>query len=600
MEVVIPLFALSSLYLITNQNKNKENFAVSRGEGKLPNVDIPNRNFPEEYPVVSETDLTSELSTNNAFDNGGSVYTDKFFNPAMNTALLGAQTSSTNPQYQSLTGSKVDGSYFQHNNMVPFFGSRLRNQQVGSNINEGILDNYSGAGSQVITKKEQSPLFAPHNNLQWAHGAPNQSDFIQSRVNPSMRMANVKPFEEKLVAPGLGLGYTTEGSGGFNSGMMAREQWLDKTVDQLRVDSKPRESGYSMLGHEGPADSFVKYMATKEQMGVVEKHLPDQSFELGQDRLFTTTGIRKGEMLHSIPIERHVNRPETTVDYAGVAGSQNNSVYVTGEYMPTHMQQFGSVPLAPANAGGRFYANDADYGIQSKKAYPNNRSANAQDSYFGVVSGGLNAAIAPLLDILRPSRKENTIGTLRPYQNPGSTVANSYIFNPADKAPTTIRETTENSKFHLNVNANQNGGAYQVSENQLANTYRQETSDFYYAGVASAGSGTKQMTSYEANYNQRNNDIKSSTIKGHMVQGNMALMNGDINMRQDNRDVIMKNTRAVSGTMPTQSPSIDNMGRLAGNAGNGLYSTIQMDRNTPDITNMLKSNPFVVDYRNAI
>jgi molecular chaperone DnaK len=81
--------------------------------------------------------------------------------------------------------------------MVPFFGSNLRNQHVGSNATEGLLDSYTGTGSQAITKKEQSPLFEPHNNLQWANGVPNQSDFIQSRINPSARMANVKPFAEE-------------------------------------------------------------------------------------------------------------------------------------------------------------------------------------------------------------------------------------------------------------------------------------------------------------------------------------------------------------------------------------------------------------------
>ena len=55
--------------------------------------------------------------------------------------------------------------------------------------------------SQDINKQEQSPLFAPEDNLQWAHGAPNQSDFVQSRINPSMRMANVKPFEEQKLHP---------------------------------------------------------------------------------------------------------------------------------------------------------------------------------------------------------------------------------------------------------------------------------------------------------------------------------------------------------------------------------------------------------------
>jgi hypothetical protein len=41
------------------------------------------------------------------------------------------------------------------------------------------------------------------------------------------------------------------------------------------------------------------------------------------------------------------------------------------------------------------------------------------------------------------------------------------------------------------------------------------------------------------------------------------------------------------------------MGRVAGN-GNTLYSNIQMDRNTPDIQSALKSNPYVVDYRNML
>jgi hypothetical protein len=149
------------------------------------------------------------------------------------------------------------------------------------------------------------------------------------------------------------------------------------------------------------------------------------------------------------------------------------------------------------------------------------------------------------------------------------------------------------------VNANQLGGAYQVTDHQVAPTVRNETGDFYYSGVASGGAGTRQMKSYEAEYNQRNNDIKSSTIDGYMVQGNMSLMNSDINMRQPSRDDYLKNSRAAIGTMPYQSPDITNMGRLSGNS-NELYSNINMDRNTPDITSMLKANPYVVDYRKAL
>jgi hypothetical protein len=264
--------------------------------------------------------------------------------------------------------------------------------------------------------------------------------------------------------------------------------------------------------------------------------------------------------------------------------------------MPSTNIELGAVPVAGANAGGRQYANDGDYGIKSKHAYPNNRSANQQDDYFGAVGCAFGAAVAPLLDILRPSRKENTIGTLRPYQNPKAEVAQSYIFNPADRPSTTIRETTENSKFHLNVNANQRGGAYDVTDHQAIENNRQNTSDFYYAGGAGASAGTREMRAYNAEYNQRNNDVKSSTIQGRMVQGNMSLMNGDVNMRTNtNRDAYMKNNRSVAPTMPYQAPDVAAMGRVAGNGGSSLYSNIQLDRSNPEILSMLNSNPYAIN-----
>ena len=471
MELAIPGVALGLLYVVTNQNKKKENFTNNVNE--LPNTNVPNRNYPDEYPILStETDQTSSLSTTNRFDNAG-VYTDKYFNPNSVSNIVDSFSASDNSQrnFYSLTGEKVDSSYFQHNNMVPFFGSNIRSRHVDNNSNESVLDNYIGSGSQTIIKKETAPLFSPSENQQWAHGAPNMTDFFQSRVNPSMRMANVKPFADEKVGPGLGLGYTTQGGDGFNSGMMMRENWLPKTADDLRVANKPKASGLMMIGHEGPANSHIKNISTHEQMGRMEKNRPERHFEMGQDRLFTTTGLEKGQTLQGIPTTfyKDTARQHTTTDYVGVAGFQNSSEYVTGEYMPSHNQQLGEVPLAIANANGRNYATDADFEMKAKRAYPNNRSANHQESYYGLVSGSLGAAVAPLLDVLRPTRKTNVIGTLRPYQNPSTVVKESYIFNPADRPAPTIRETTENSKFHMNVDRNQRGGAYETTQHQPIN-----------------------------------------------------------------------------------------------------------------------------------
>jgi len=601
MEMVIPLFALSALYVATNQSKKNRNDGGEEGfESSLPNADIPDRNYPDDTIISAELDRTSYISKNNRFDSPGGVYTDKYFSTDVKMNVFNKQEANPQAEYYSLTGKKVDGSYFQHNNMVPFFGSNLRNINTDNNKSESVLDNYVGAGSQHIKKSEQAPLFAPAENQQWAYGAPNSSDFYQSRVNPSMRMANVNPFADEKVGPGLGLGFTTAGSGGFNSGMMTRDAWLDKTVDQLRADSNPKPGGYLLYGHEGPANSHIKTMGA---IGTVEKNRPETTAEMGRDRLFVTTGIGKGETARAIPVTsmRHTTREDSTTDYIGNANSRVGGEYITGEYMEPNRQTLGEFPLAAANATGRNYAHDADFEIKAKTAYPNNRSVNAQETYFGMVSGGLNAAVAPLLDALRPTRKENAIGNLRPYQNAKGAVSEGYLFDPNDRPGTTIRETTENSKFHYNVGSNvlQNGGAYKTTPQTLPDTMRQTTSDYYYAGNASAGERNRQMKSYEAEYNQRNNDIKSSTIDGRMVPGNMSLLNSDINMSLANRDEMLLNNRDVAGTMPYRGADTRNIGQLQGGM-NMLNQNINMERNTPDMYSALSDNPFVVNYKNAL
>jgi hypothetical protein len=595
MELAIPLVALGSLYVMNNQHKKpKESFRNVSNE--LPNTNIPNKNYPDEYPlVVPELEKTSKLSTVNSYDSQG-AFTDKYFNPATSNQYASDTTMPSNApvqgSYYSLTGQKVDSSYYTHNNMVPYFGGSIRSRNVDVNSNESVLDNMSGAGSQTIIKKEQSPLFAPSENYQWAHGAPNQTDFLQSRVNVGMRMANVKPFAEERVAPGLGLGYTTDGSNGFNSGMAMRDQWLPKTADQMRVNNKQKATGLMQFGFEGPAASHVKNIGS---IGIMEKNRPDTYFDMGPERYMTTTGAGQGVTLQPMPIDRNVTRPETTMEYTGAAGFSNPAAYVPGEYMPSHNIELGAVPLAAASAVGRNWAHEAEYGMKSTKAYNNNRTANNQNGgYFGAIGGAIGAVIAPVMDVIRPSRKENTVGNLRPYQNAKSTVSESYLFNPADRPGTTIRETTENSKFHLNVNAGQNGGAYQVTEQQAIQNARQTTGDFYYAGVAGAGADRRGARTYDAEYRQRNNDVKSSTIDGRMVPGNMSLMNGDINMRQANRDSSLVINRAVAPMMPYQTPDIANMGKLSGNPGSSLYQNIQLDRNSPEVLSALSGNPFAL------
>lgn len=630
MEIAIPFLALGGLYLISNQNSKKNDILDEGFENKqlqLPNENIPDKNYPEEYPVnVPELDRTSFLSVNNRYDGGG-AYTDKFFNPLnpvnqvtndsnngnggtkrgqLTTGVLSGDSSSYSNKYNqdskfyNITGQKVSGDYFTHNNMVPFFGSRLRTNHADTNYSESVLDNMAGAGSQVYSKKEQSPLFSPHDNLQWATGVPNQTDFIRSRINPSTKMNGVKPFEDEKVGPGLGLGYTTDGLGGYNSGLFMRDQWIDRGVDELRVANKPKPGGISLLGYEGPADSAIKKTSNSSQMGVLEKNRPDTYFEMGQERYFTTKGAETAPALRTLPVETFSHRGTNDMSYSGAAGNSTQSTYITGEYMPSNNIELGSLPFLGASAMNKGDATESDYGIKGQKAYMNNRTINANDTeYFGIIGGSIGAVVAPLLDALRPSRRENTVGTLRPYQNAKSTVQRSYIFNPNDRLPPTIRETTQNTNGHLNINANQNGYGYIVTENQVADTNRKTTNDYYYAGGSSAGSQTQRPRTYDAEYRQRNNDIKSSTIEGYMVSGNMELFNSDINMTSKPKEKYLENNRpaSIQSTIP-QTPDVTNIGALHGNQA--VYQGIQLDRNTPDVLTSLKGNPFALSVINGI
>ena len=610
MELAIPFVALASLYVAFNQKSDdRQDEGFHNKNEFLPNTDIPNRNYPGELPLLNpEIDQTSLLSTVNKTDTN-EVYSDKYFNPvsgslSQNTGQglsqtgQGSSAGAGGGSYYSLTGDKVGGDYFQHNNMVPFFGSSLRTRLVDENSNESLIDNMTGQGSQIYSKKEQAPLFSPTENMQWAYGMPSYSDFEQSRMNVSTNMANVKPFQEIRVRPGLGNDGQT--SLGFNSGMMARDMWLPKTADQMRATNNPKASGLSLEGFEGAAMSHITNMGFE---GILEKNRPDRFFAVDSSRYMTTVGAGgQAQTLHALPLDRvDPVRASSAVSYQGGAGAQVDATYIDGEYMESKRMQLGAVPLAPVDGVGRSGARENDYSVKSFNKYTNNRSTTIKDDYFGAIGGVFSAAVAPLLDVLRPSKRQNAIGSMRPYQNPESTVKTGHLFNPADRPAPTLREMTEDATTGFSgVNAGQRGMGYVAAKQTPAHTMRQETGDFYYGGNG-ATVNAKQMRNYDAEYNQRNNENLSSAVAGtgYTPSGGMSLMNGDVNVRTNavlEQDLAMR--RGPNASLPYQSPDATAMGRMTG--AQPLYSGLQMDRTNPEILSALKSNPYNLSVLNGV
>jgi hypothetical protein len=162
-------------------NKYKDNEYMSQRiynhiVNYLPNTDTPPQNFPV-------SNINQLVDTVQQYPNPN-VATDKYFNQNNyeERANKGLPIGQNPQQIYSMSGNYLESQQFKHNNMVPFNGGKVKGNTYNVNMSESILDNMIGNGSQVIKKVEQAPLFKPEDNVQWAYGAPNQSDFYQSRV----------------------------------------------------------------------------------------------------------------------------------------------------------------------------------------------------------------------------------------------------------------------------------------------------------------------------------------------------------------------------------------------------------------------------------
>ena len=582
MELAVPIIALGGLFIASNQEKKKEGYeSMGKSVNSLPNDEPLPINYPKKAPVQN--------TNPNKYRDPNTV-TDRYFKPSIYNEYRNGpdqfgNMAKTN-DFKSLTGDDMDKSSFKHNNMTPYFGAKVRGSTQNPNVSESVLDNMIGSGSQQIRKVEQAPLFKPQKDMRYAHGTPNQSDFYQSRTMPGSKMANVKLWDEQKVGPGLDAGYGTDGQLGFNSGMAAREKWTDRNVDQLRTATNPKLT-FGLENHEGPAHYYNNASATKETQGKVEKYLPDTYFINTPDRWLTTTGLEKGQTSRAIQIDRDVNRSTTSTEYFGADSNPDGTkMYTPGEYQQPKRPQLQSNPVL--NPSGKSGASAGDYGSQGYKVLPNNRSTTNNSEFLGV-SGFMKAAIAPLLDVLRPSRKENVVGNINPSGNVQMSVKAPPVFNPADRAPTTIKETTVGKLDcnHLNIQG-QVDGAYTVTKQQSVEQERDTTSCQYYGD----GGNSTGVALYNAAYNQRNNVNKTQVNRPN--QGGMSLLNTEENIRIDKNDADRNNNRQwvrnAGGTMNTAIPSAETFGKI--NVPQYYDNCQNCDRINPDILNAFKENPY--------
>lgn len=627
MELAIPIVAMGGMYLLSNQDNkkpvkkvSKEGFSQINKKAEDKNLEInrmmklKSMNEKNNFPVNGH----SNLSKNVSYYSNPNAPVDKYFH----TGVYETKALEDPNKYKSLTGEVVNASDLNHNNMTPFFGSKTQGATNYGN-SESKLDNMIGGGSQHIRKQEQAPLFKPQQNMQWGHGTPSTSDFIQSRINPSSSMANVKPFEEIRVGPGLNKEGGVLGSGGFNSGMQAREKWMPKTVDQLRAVNNPKETygGVVLGGKRGVQNRGV--------MGKFEKHKPDTYYENGPERYLTTTGIHKAQTNRSVQVLRHANRADATREYYGNGGDNTKATYIDGNHTaPKRAVLESDIKHISNPKAMNDNPNSRQLQIQSFKASATTNNRSIDQTREGLLSGPIKAlkqaVVMPIVDTLRYSRKENFVGNLRKTGNIASVDSGAgYVYNPSVKAKKTIRETTENSKGHKFINNQKESGGYgylvnkQQSVTQQRDTtiteysgasyldggmgynvtdhyapiQQRDTTNRNYAGGAGNTSYSSNAMTYDAAYNAQMID-KEPTLRGRApTQTGQKVFNGDIRMRTTRQDGDRDNNRmyAPNNTIKA-TPTIENYGQMTIKGSYG--QDIHMQRNGAETLNAFRNNPY--------
>ncbi len=591
-EVAIPILALGVMYLIKQKNDDDEIEPYSK-EG-FNNVSAPQQRqlvagdartyIPVKPPVNFPVDSGKDLNKNVKYYPSPNTATDRYFKQDAYEKKLSKKSQEN---FQSLTGNEMNRSQMKHNNMVPFFGSKVTQRTGTYNGNEGILDRMQGAGSQQFEKKARAPLFAPSKDMHWANGAPNMSDFIQSRMNPSRNIANEKPWEEIRVGPGMNKGFTKEGSGGFNAGMEARKQWMPKSVDDLRTATNPKVT-FGLANHEGPAQgTFVRGVE-----GKIEKNRPDTFYLNTPDRWFTTTGREKGTTIRSAQVLPAARSQNTSQEYYGMGNGNQAGGSLAGKAQQNFRKS--RKPVLPAFEKYKGPAHNMGvtegrmYGKEGFQNLPNARSTTRQADDFGIAGGFIRAITAPVLDVLRPSRKENVIGNMRPVGN----VAGKYgvqegpVWNPADRTKTTIKEQTIENTYQAQPYQAQDGG-YETTDYQPIQNQR-DTTNLPYVGNSSATGISTAPVSYNAAYNATLNPNKEVISVARTNTGTQSLLNDTQNITISKMGSICPDQMIPS--FPKKTANMSTFGSLSNNNVRGKSQ--DCERNNPNLLNAFNSNPY--------
>lgn len=509
-----------------------------------------------------------------------------------------------------LSGQRIPSNEFKHNNMQPFFGGRIK-QNMAPQANTSVLDMYGGNGSTQIKKREVENMFktsqAPYGN---PFGMEDNTDFFQSRISsqaPVVRNGE-RPFEPTKVGAGIGEKFGFTGKGGFQQ-LEINEIMRPKDTNDLRVLSNPKET-YDQPMISG--SHFIGTNADIKDVGEVRKYKPD-SFYIDEsgERFFVTTGDVIKETVRSTQVLPHTTRPETSVEYEGIAASQDfTEGYVTGSYRTPMGQQYGGAGYRNADMSG-YYTKDlggkADYGKSSIEIRPNERNETSERVMALNTAPADNQLVtAHYTDDARPTRRSETIGNIRMTGTPitfGDRAPAITVWDPKDIARTTVREST----IYLDRPGIAGGDGASAThrlkvydpDDIAKNTQKAQLSNVSWTGPGGNGAWSDAMDPTFA-YNMRSNPNKEQIARGRKPiagSGSTATFNGDPGRQLSKKldaDYINDRPLAINRSVDI-TPGVGDIGRVEYRVP--LKLDVSRERNTYSAVEAVDNNPLMQSLR---
>ncbi len=377
----------------------------------------------------------------------------------------------------SLSGDPIHPNTFTHNNMQPFFGGGVK-QNMDEFATRGIFETFTGTSDNYQKKKEIGPIFEPQKNVSNVYGTSNLDGYMLDRYQVSQVRNNEAPVEKVYVGPGLNQGYTAAPSGGFQQAETL-DYIMPKTTNETRVKTNPKLSYYGRI-------NAGQKIAKPGKVGTLFKNRPDTFYIQNPDRYFTTTGAVSAPSIRPCQIVKFTNRKTTTTkSRKGPAAPVNGTrIAVRGKYRVSDKPQYEADGPRNATLSGLWnilgFGNSEnkdrpdDYGKKSLKLEANNRTEYGEKGRNGNLKGNEKGEARngqQAQETKRQSMEESKRGG-----NVGHSTFKSKVYDPNEKAKTTVRETTEDNDHNGHLRGPNRGKVYDPND-VARNTGRQTIED---------------------------------------------------------------------------------------------------------------------------